>query len=224
MKLHCSGSDSDGNGYVLECSKGKILLDAGCNWRDVQKSCNYNVHDILFALITHKHGDHSKYAYQIASKGIPVYSDLANNNRHIISGVGVIPFDVPHTNNDGTDCPCKAYLIEADGERLLYMTDWMYCRYRLTKFNINHFLIAINYTDLEDDGQGGIHHVMQGHSSLDTVLEFLRVNVTDSCRSVIACHVSERNGDELKIMEGLVNTVPRVRTIGIAKKGITYEL
>lgn len=100
----------------------------------------------------------------------------------------------------------------------------MYCKFRLTKFNINHFLIAVNYTDLEDDGHGGIHHVLQGHSSLDTALEFLRVNVTDSCRSVIACHISERNADELKIIEGLVNTVPRVKTITIAKKGITYEL
>lgn len=141
-----------------------------------------------------------------------------------MGGWKVIPFEVPHTHVDGTSCQNYAYIIERNNEKILYLTDFMFCQFILTKFNINHFLIAVNYTDLEDDGHGGIHHVLQGHSSLDTALEFLRVNVTDNCRSVIACHISERNADELKIIEGLVNTVPRVKTIAIAKKGITYEL
>lgn len=237
MKLTCLGSGSDGNSYVLEQNGSRIILDVGKPWKEVLKACEYDVFSIEAALITHEHGDHAKYIKDFHKAGIPIFGNLSTKEKfHCVrtlatgrrvdvgNGWYVIPFEVPHTHGDGTACQNYAYLIERNCERILYMTDWEYCKYRLSKFNINHFLIAINYTDLEDDGQGGIHHVMQGHSSLDTALEFLRVNVTDNCRSVIACHVSERNGDELKIMEGLVNTAPTVRTLAVAKKGTTYQL
>lgn len=174
--------------------------------------------------------------------GIPIFGNKAvkelfpyvrllppNRTAEVGGGWKVIPFNVPHTHADGAECQNYAYLIKKDGITLLYATDYQYIgnngkEYSFKSFNVNHFLIAINYTELEDDGQGNIHHVLEGHSSLDTALEFLKVNVTDECRSILACHVSERNADELKIIEGLVNTAPRVRNIAICKKGITYSL
>lgn len=56
MKLICVGTGSSGNGYVLECSDGKILLDVGCSWKGVQKACGHETRGILFALVTHEHG------------------------------------------------------------------------------------------------------------------------------------------------------------------------
>lgn len=142
-----------------------------------------------------------------------------------VGGWKAIPFEVPHTNGDGTECQCYAYLIERNAERLLYMTDWMYCLYNLSKFNINHFLIAVNYTDLdEEDRSGKISHVVRGHSSLETVKGFLEASMTDACRSIVCCHLSSRNADELKIMESLIEIAPTVRNLYIAKKGMTYDL
>lgn len=135
----------------------------------------------------------------------------------------VIPFTVPHTHNTGEPCENYAYIILNNGEKLLYLTDFMFCRYNLSKYNINHFLIAVNYTDLEDDNQGKISHVARGHSSLETVKDFLRVSMTDKCKSILACHLSSRNADAQKILTELTELAP-TSNVTIMQKGITYQL
>lgn len=135
----------------------------------------------------------------------------------------VIPFTVPHTHNTGDPCENYAYIIANNGEKLLYMTDFMYSPYNLSKHNINHFLIAVNYTDLEDDNQGKISHVARGHSSLETVKDFLRISMTDKCKNILACHLSSRNADVRKILTELTELAPNAN-VCIAKKGISLEL
>lgn len=56
MKVVCIGTGSNGNGYVLQGGESKILLDAGCSWKEVEKACGFEVHNIDFALVTHEHG------------------------------------------------------------------------------------------------------------------------------------------------------------------------
>lgn len=135
----------------------------------------------------------------------------------------VIPFTVPHTHNTGDPCENYAYIILNNGEKLLYLTDFMYCPYDLSKYNINHFLIAVNYTELEDDNQGKISHVARGHSSLETVKDFLRISMTDKCKTIIACHLSSRNSNESQVLTELKELAPNA-TVCIAKKGACYEL
>ena len=168
---------------------------------------------------------------------IPIFGNLSTKNkfpyvRILVTSrrqdVGnawfVIPFEVPHTNGDSTECQNYAYLIEKNHERLLYMTDWMYCQYDLSKFNINHFLIAVNYTDLEEDDGGNISHVVKGHSSLETTKDFLKTSMTDACKNVIACHLSSRNCDEAKVIRELKEIVPETVNVTIAKPKSIYLL
>lgn len=187
--------------------------------------------------------DHTKYIKGLKTTNIPIYGNesvhekfpevhvLKPKNRYIINGEwNVIPFEVQHTHNDGTECQNYAYLIERLGERLLYATDFQYIgfgnkEYSFKSFNINHFLIAINYTDLDDeDKRGKISHVVRGHSSLETVKEFLKTSMTDACKTVIACHLSSRNADESKIVRELTELVPETVNVVIAKKGMTLTL
>ena len=135
----------------------------------------------------------------------------------------VIPFTVPHTHNTGEPCENYAYIILNNGEKLLYLTDFMYSPYNLSKYNINHFLIAVNYTELEDDNQGKISHVARGHSSLETVKDFLRISMTDKCKNILACHLSSRNADTRKILTELTE-LAQTSNVTIMQKGITYQL
>lgn len=150
---------------------------------------------------------------------------LDTKHRTSIDGEwNVVPFEVPHTNSDGTECQNYAYLIDRLGERLLYMTDWMFCRYDLSPFNINHFLIAINYTELDVEEVGKNNHVLHGHSSLETALEFLKTSMTDSCRSIVACHLSQRNCDESKVIQELNGVANANTNVFIARKNVKYDL
>lgn len=238
MKLICvsSGSES-GNCYLLQGNDGHfVVLDCGVSYKAIDKASGFQSGLIDFALVTHHHADHASGIPQLLKNGIDVYSNmevskkymgvgaLGDRHKDYLFGWNVIPFSVPHTNTDGTPVQNFAYIIEHDGERLLYMTDWMYCPYKLYKFNINHFLIAVNYTNLEEENAGNIQHVLQGHSSLDTAIEFLKTSMTDDCRSLLACHLSNRNADEQEVMAALTNVAPTLKTFRIMKKGITVEL
>lgn len=238
MKLICVSTGSEqGNSYLLQGADGRyIVLDCGVSYKAVEKACGFDTCLIDFALCSHVHEDHLKGAKGLLHNGIDVYSnqEVADKIRGVkclkeksaarMCGWKVIPFIVPHTHNTGEECLNYAYLVEKGGEKLLYMTDWMFCRYDLSPFDINHFLVAINYTELDAEEAGKNNHVLHGHSSLETALEFLKTSMTDSCRSIIACHLSQRNADELKIMEELANIAPTVRTLAVAKKGIRYTL
>lgn len=238
MKLICVSTGSEqGNSYLLQGADGRyIVLDCGVSYKAIEKACGFDTWMIDFALVTHGHTDHSSGIKGLLHNGIDVYSNqevadkihgvkcLKEKSAIRMCGWKVISFIVPHTHNTGEECLNYAYLIEKDGEKLLYMTDWMFCRYDLSPFAINHFLIAINYTELDAEEAGKNNHVLHGHSSLKTALEFLKTSMTDSCRSIIACHLSERNCDELEVIQGLVNTAPTVRTLAVAKKGTTYQL
>lgn len=237
MKLNIVGTGSSGNCYLLENNKRYLALDAGISWNGVLKACEYKPSTIDALIVTHEHSDHSAYIKDFDRTGIPVFGNSAVKEKYhcvrtvptgrtieVGGGWKVIAFDVPHTHNDGTECPNNAYIIEYSGERLLYMTDWMYCKYNLSKFKINHFLIAVNYTDLEEDEVGKMDHVARGHSSLDTAKEFLKTSITDSCRNIIVCHLSSKNADEGRIIRELTEIVPETVNVSIARKGYTFEL
>ena len=229
MKLICiSTGSTDGNSYLLQSKTGKmILLDFGVPYKSIVKASDYKPNDIMFGLWTHQHKDHfnQKTLKELKKHSIYVFNKPLDNRKYQIKDVAFTAFPVPHTNSDGTECPCRAFIVEMNGQKLLYMTDWMYCKYDLSKFNINHFLIAVNYTDLDvEDKSGKISHVVRGHSSLETVKEFLKTSMTDACKTVIACHLSSRNADESKIVRELTELVPETVNVVIAKKGMTLTL
>lgn len=237
MILKCVATGSkDGNTYLLQSADGRcIILDCGARYGAIEKACGFRVDLIDFAIVSHIHEDHSYSIHQLLRRGIDVYANhevreknkgcgwVCRNHTEVVNGWRFTPFVVPHTNNDGEKCLNYAYLIEKDGERLLYMTDWMYCPYNLSRFNINHFLIAVNYTDLEEDADGNIRHVLQGHASLKTAKEFLMTSMTDACKTIIACHLSQRNADEDQILTELRELAPDA-TVEIARNGETYQL
>lgn len=211
MKLITVSTGSDqGNCYLLESNGRYVALDCGAKWKDVLVACGFAVYGIKAAFLSHRHKDHSAHARDFIKSGIPVYTNAesakklngssicrANKKEVYWNNDWFIPFEVPHTDNDG-DTPCQnyAYIIQFNGERILYLTDWMYCPFNLAKFNINHFIIAINYSDEISE-----HHVLNGHSSLGTAVKFLKSSMTDACRSISICHVSERHADPDLILE-----------------------
>ena len=74
MNLKVLGSSSSGNCYLIEVNNEKLILDAGVNFKIVQKELNFNFNGIEGVLITHEHMDHLKYASNFALYGINIYA------------------------------------------------------------------------------------------------------------------------------------------------------
>lgn len=87
MKLKVLGSSSSGNCYLIEASQNdKLILDAGINFKDVQKELNFNFKGIQGVLVTHEHMDHLKYAPNFALNGIDIYASQGTFNRLNLKG------------------------------------------------------------------------------------------------------------------------------------------
>lgn len=61
MKLKCLGSGSSGNCYLLTADNGEtLLLDAGLPIMDIKRGLGWNVKNVVGAVVTHHHKDHSQ--------------------------------------------------------------------------------------------------------------------------------------------------------------------
>lgn len=214
------GTGSSGNSYLLQLSDGKyIALDCGMPWKQVLIGCDWQPTMIDLALYTHSHKDHAYYSKYFVSNGIDVYGpdNWQDKKPKRIGGCIVAPFEVPH------DVPCYGYLISTGTEKLIYMTDFGYCKYTFKTQEVDHWLIACNHIELPEREENKFRHVVTGHSSLDTVKDLLVASQTDKMRNVIICHYSEGQ-DTNRMVQELSTALGNTVNVGIAQKGQKCQL
>ncbi len=241
MFVRCIGTGSSGNCYALYDNDGKmLLLDLGLARKEILKGIDFNVSDVVGAVVSHEHGDHAKAVKDFENMGIPVFShkDMEidfegehEERKHIRYG----SFDINafaltdmngkfmHTNNDGSERPCYGFLIEhEDMGKLLYITDTELVKWRFS--GINHILISCNYQKKYISDSAKRTHVLRGHMELETVKDFIKANKSNDLRTVILCHLS---GDSANPEECL-SEVQKVVGDGVkcvcAAAGETVEL
>lgn len=217
MKLITVGTGSSGNCHLLQMDNNKfVALDCGCKWKDVLVGCNFRPIDIEFALVTHSHRDHSRYVGDFVKSGIDVLSvnDVEPRKVYQKGEVKFVAFEVPH------DVDCYGYLIRVDGQTIVYMTDFGYCRYTFKSWNVNTFIIASNHIENPDSDSEKYAHVVMGHSSLATVKDILAINKCDAMKNVILCHVSG-DADASQMVTEIKQIVgDEVNVVVAEKKGI----
>lgn len=173
--------------------------------------------------------DHSKSVAEINKMGIPVFAPYESLDRieadekvmlaEKFGNFIIRAFQLPH--NGTRNC---GFLIEVDGQKILYMTDFEYCPYVFAKQKINHILIECNYQqELVDSDLPNYEHKIRGHCSLDTCKEFIKVNATDSLQTVILCHL----GQETTEPEECVTEIQKVANkanVCVAERGLEVLL
>ena len=234
MTLKCIGSGSSGNSYALIDNDNKILLlDLGLPSKEIKRAIDYRISDVLGAVVTHQHQDHSKAITDCEKMGIPVFAPYKNLEPMDFNGwQGTIQsIDLTdlngkwmHTNADDSECPCFGFLItHPDMGRLLYITDTELVKWRFK--GINHILISCNYIkdNLDDENLAKRNHVLRGHMELETVKEFVRANATDSLQNVILCHLSADNSDAERMVSEIQKIVPGANVF-VAERGLEVLL
>ncbi len=242
MQLKILGSSSSGNCYLIEATPNeRLVLDAGINFKDVQRELKFNFKGIQGVLITHEHMDHLKYAPNFALNGMNIYAskgtfaklDLKGHRFKIIKALEqftignfiILPFDTQHDANEPL-----GFLIQykPTGEKLLYATDTYYIKYRFSK--LNYLLLECNYIKeiAKENVENGIINrsryirLLESHFSLDNLLEFLQSNDLKYAKEIILCHLSNDNSNE-QIMKEKVYEQTGIPTT-IARPGLNVEL
>ena len=242
MKLKVLGSSSSGNCYLIEINKNdKLILDAGINFKEVQRELHFNFKEIKGVLITHEHMDHLKYAPNFAVNGIDIYASKGTFEKLQLKGhrfkvikaleqftIGnfiILPFDTQH---DAAEPLGFLIQYKPTGEKLLYATDTYYIKYKFKK--LNYLLVECNYIQdvaKENAGNGIINktrysRLLESHFSLQNLLKFLQSNDLTYAKNIILCHLSDTNSNAAVMQSEVYNQTAIPTTI--ATPGLELEL
>lgn len=211
MKLRCIATGSTGNTYALISDTGEILLlDLGVSEKTIKKGIDWKISNVVGAVISHGHKDHSLSVEDFKSMGIPILAPYLGDSCKSMNmgGFTVKPFALTtidgnwtHTDANGEPCPIFGFLItHKEMGRMLYITDTNLIKWRFK--DINHILLGVNYDkDLVDTDNPKANHVFRGHLSIDTACDFVKANYSDSLQNVIMCHLSSENADSDSFIE-----------------------
>lgn len=234
MTLKCIGSGSSGNCHALIDDNGKILLlDVGLTKNEILKAIDFKISDIVGAVVTHAHSDHSKSISDLERYGIPIFKPYEDKKPICMDGFGgtIKAIDMTdlqgnwmHTNADGSECPCYGFLIEHyEIGRMLYITDTELIKWRFK--NINHILLGVNYDKnlIDTENHGKANHVYKGHLSIDTACDFVKSNNSEDLQNVIMCHLSKDSAEPDSFIEKMQKVAPQAN-VYVARKGLEVEL
>ena len=207
-------SSSSGNMNTAFDGETTVMLDCGIPWKNAKKLMEFKTSGIAGILITHQHMDHCKGAVDAAKAGIDIYASKETfgalhipSHREIIIEAGKVftigswhirAFETVHD----TAGSLGFYMVNFNGEALLYLTDSACSSFRFA--NLNIIAIECNYIadKLSHNIQSGAipktvgRRVRRNHMSLDTVIGMLRANDLSRCREVWLLHLSDANSDE----------------------------
>lgn len=241
MNLKVLGSSSSGNCYLIEVNNEKLILDAGVNFKIVQKELNFNFNGIEGVLVTHEHMDHLKYASNFALYGINIYASAGTFKKQNLVGhrfkiikalqqfeVGnfiILPFDTQH---DAAEPLGFLIQYKLTGEKLIYATDTYYIKYKFNK--LNYLLLECNYNKkiAKENAKNGVinktrySRLLESHFSLENVIKFLKSNDLSYAKNIVLCHLSDTNSNQ-DIMLNEVYAATKIKT-AVAKPGLNLEL
>jgi phosphoribosyl 1,2-cyclic phosphodiesterase len=137
----------------------------------------------------------------------------------------VLPFDTEHDSAQPL-----GFLIQyrPTGEKLVYLTDSFYCKYKFP--GVNYFLLECNYCldILKANIEAGLIpeslkiRLLESHFSLDNVKGFLKANDLSEVRKIVLCHISEGNGDPVRMVREISELTGK--DVEIAEAGKEIEL
>jgi phosphoribosyl 1,2-cyclic phosphodiesterase len=217
IDIQVLASSSRGNCYRISDSVTPLLLEAGIPFKEIQKKLLFKTSEIVGCLISHEHQDHAKSVQDVTRAGIDCYMSKGTAEALKVSGhrikvvedrklfdVGswtILPFKTEHDAEE----PLGFLLANKAGDKLVFITDLPYCRYRFT--GITHFMVEVNYVRkiLDENVKSGSvplamkKRLMHSHMSLETAVDFFKANDLSKANSIWLIHLSGSNSDEALI-------------------------
>ncbi len=219
MKLRVLGSGSSGNCYILENDTEALIIEAGVPLKEVKIALGFNIRKIVGVVVSHSHGDHAKYVAEYEKAAITVFKPYEDCYRIRHYGKFKIAiFELVH------DVDCYGFYIRhPEMGLLIYASDTAYIKWRFK--DINHILVEANYSDdLVERDAVNREHVLRGHMSLKTALDFISTNDNPALRNVVLTHLSASNSDADYFLQKTRETIKYGADCYIAEKGLEVDL
>ncbi len=236
LKFISFGSGSSGNCAYLGNERYGILIDAGVEPDRIYDKLLHNgvTMDMIGGIIlTHDHGDHIRYAYNIVRKhrhmriyctprtlnGIlrrhnvsrrikdfhqPIFKEFTFN----LSDFSITPFETSHDGSDNV-----GFMIEFEDQKFVVATDMGTITERADFYirQANHLMIEANY-DLQMLINGPYREYLKarilsptGHMDNQATAQYLGRIYSSALRNVFLCHLSQDNNLPEIALEAVVS-------------------
>lgn len=223
MKLKVLNSGSAGNCYLLTAENGEtLIIECGVSIFTIKRGLNFNIRSVVGCIATHCHTDHVKAKEAVKALGVPLWLPFEEKEPRAkqFGCFSLQCFPLPHNGVSN-----YGFFIKVDNQKVLYLTDFEYCRYNFKKQAVNHIIIECNYIkDMLNENMANFEHKVRGHCELETVKQFIKVNKTNALQTVIACHLGTETTDETRIINELKNEVNFYTEVCCANLGLNLEL
>ena len=139
----------------------------------------------------------------------------------------VLPFDTQHDAQE----PLGFLLANQDGDKLLYVTDTCYVKYRFQ--GLTHVAIECNYSldILKRNVEAGAvpkelkSRILKSHFSLENVKRFLQANDLSKVQEIWLLHLSDNNSDSERFKREVMELTGKPVYIALEKGEIdAYSL
>lgn len=251
MRLICLGSSSNGNCYILESENEALMIECGIHMREVKKALNWKLSKIVACVVSHRHQDHALHLPEVVKCGIkvlalpdvfearlwgksrretePFCKEIEPMHGYKVGGFKIFAFDLTHSNNDYSPCPCVGFLIEHEElGKLLFVTDTMMMKYSFP--GVDHIMIEANYEDgiLDESIANGITEASQrsrllaSHLELQQTAKILQRPELKGVQNIVLLHLSSRNSDPELFRETIEAATGK--PVKIARPGLNLEL
>lgn len=208
LEFRAHASSSKGNFYTVTNGEQTMAIECGLRFADLRRALGFRVSELVGCLASHEHLDHARAVPDLLRRGIDCYMSAGTAEALKVSGAGVriakaheqfsvgnwtvTPFDVVH------DCAEPlGFFIAAGDDKLLYLTDSAYCKYRFAGLTVialecNYSLELLRASTMPATVQ---NRIIRNHMSLETAIELLRANDTGRVREINLLHMSDGNSD-----------------------------
>ena len=231
MKIHCIGSSSSGNCYVIESLGQYLIVELGCAFKEVLAEIDWKVEKVDGCLVSHRHIDHLSNLGNALQYLIPVYSNkevaedhpliniLTTEYSYMIGSFKVQCLKVPH------NALCYSFIIKCpSGEKILFATDLSKFNYKVSGCDV--IMMEANYDEdiiYEALARGEVvRSQSENHLEIKDCLEAVERCVDTNTQLIILLHMSDGYSDE-KRFQKMVHKATGKR-VGIAHAGQVYEI
>jgi len=220
MVIKVIASGSKGNAYLISDGRSQLLLECGIPFKKLQERLDFKIHSVNACLISHEHGDHARCHRELIRRGVPVYASHGTLEALNIALLGW-PMEPLETFSIGSFV-IQGFLVEHDAaepfgyyirsvktnERLIFVTDTKYVRYRFDTPELapDYIMCECNYDEdvlISNVADQKLHEslgkrVISSHMSLETCAEFINANKSERLKAVYLLHLSDNNSDAEK--------------------------
>jgi len=229
MHLKVISTGSIGNCYLLKTKTETLIIELGVNFKTIKKELDFNLTNIVGAIVSHCHLDHAKGINEALANGIDVYSSLGtfesldikhhrakiiqSKKLYQIGNFKVIPFDIRHDVKE----PLGFLINHRECGTTLFLTDSFYSPY---KFNgLNNLIIEANFCEdiieekLKFDKRFLRDRILKSHLSIQKCIDLLQVNDLSQVNNIILIHLSDSNSNEIEFQRKVQETTGKTTIV-----------